>query len=365
VQTYYDHAESDDPFTLRDTVDTYDMEAQHSFTLFKEHRVLWGGGYRYAIDDTRTHFNALNIGPEEFLPLSRNLHWGNLFLQDEWAISREVTLTLGEKVETNVYTGREYLPSARLAWKPSSDQLIWTSASRTVRAPSRIDTDFHLFLDLSTLLHQRPGTTLFPIIAGGPDFQSEIAEVYELGYRAQPTSRLSYSITAYHESHYKLRSGQPAPTSLASPPAFIQNEIEGQTSGIESWGSFQVTRDWRLSAAWVQFRESLHVVPGSTDPVGPSALGNDPAHTWMLRSSFNLTSTQDFDFTIRHVSALPNPVVPAYTAIDARIAWRVNRNTELSITAQNLFDPTHVEFNAPATASLIDRGVFFKILWRS
>src|SRR5262249_53427619 len=115
VQAYYDHTESNDPFTLRDTIDTYDVEAQHSFTLLKEHRILWGGGYRYANDDTLTHFNALNIGPQEFLPLQRNLHWGNVFLQDEWSIRHDLTLTLGEKVETNVYTGREYLPSARLA----------------------------------------------------------------------------------------------------------------------------------------------------------------------------------------------------------------------------------------------------------
>ena len=44
--------------------------------------------------------------------------------------------TLGAKVEHNVYSGYDFLPSVRIAWKPAPERLIWSAVSRAVRAPS-------------------------------------------------------------------------------------------------------------------------------------------------------------------------------------------------------------------------------------
>ena len=62
-------------------------------------------------------------------------------------------------------------------------------ASRAVRAPSRIDREFF-----------SPAAPPF-VIAGGPDFESEVSNVYELGYRAQATRELSFSITGFYHDH--------------------------------------------------------------------------------------------------------------------------------------------------------------------
>jgi iron complex outermembrane receptor protein len=56
-------------------------------------------------------------------------------------------------------------------------------------------------------------------------------------------------------------------------------------------------------------------------------------------------------------------VVPSYVAVDARYAWRVRPELEVSLTAQNLFDKRHPEFGAAATRSEIERGVFLKVRW--
>ncbi len=85
---------------------------------------------------------------------------------------------------------------------------------------------------------------------------------------------------------------------------------------------------------------------------------------WMLHSALNLPQNAEFDVYLRHVSALPDPEVPAYTALDARLGWRPRPDVELSLTFQNLFDPGHIEFGAPATASEMERGVFFKVVLR-
>lgn len=350
LQAYYDHTERDDPLTYKDQADIFDLEFQHAFSLGGKHSVLWGGGYRYARGDTQTHFNSVNPLPQVFMPASRNLQWGNLFVQDEVSLNPDLSLTLGLKAESNVYTGVEYLPSARLAWKLGSDQLLWGAISRAVRAPARLDRDFYLYLSL-------PGHALIPVIKGGPDFQSEIAKVIEIGYRAQPKSTLSYSITGFYSIYDKLRSGQP-------PPAFVQNMMEGSTYGLEAWCTIQATQDWRLSGGWTELRENLKIKPGSLDPTGPSALGNDPKHTWQLRSALNLTDRHQLDFTLRHVSALPNPAVPSYSALDGRFSWQLRRDLEVSLSMKNIFDSGHSEFSSAATASEYGRSVFLKVLWR-
>ncbi|MGP1665301.1 MAG: hypothetical protein ACTS5I_05190, partial [Rhodanobacter sp.] len=140
--------------------------------------------------------------------------------------------------------------------------------------------------------------------------------------------------------------------------------IEGVTNGIEGWATFQATSAWRLSGGFTTLHQHLGVKPGSTDLTGPSALGNDPDQQWMLRSTLNLTSQHEFDVMVRHVSALPQPAVPAYTAVDARWGWSPSRTTEVSLTLQNLFDRDHPEFDAVGARSEYGRSIFLKLLWR-
>jgi iron complex outermembrane receptor protein len=344
LQAYYDRTDREDPLIFRDEINVFDVEFKHDIPL-GAHKVLWGAGYRRAHSDMR---NSLFFG---FVPPVRSLSWTNLFAQDEIKLTPTVDFTVGLKFESNDYTGWEYLPSARLAWKPSGSQLVWGSVSRAVRAPARLDRE----------LRFPPSGSVFPvgfIINGGPNFVSEIAKVFELGYRAQPTSAFSYSITAFHHIYDKLRSGQRPPF------ANIENKIEGAANGIEAWATYQATRAWRLTGGFTTLHKHLRIKPGSNDPTGPSALGNDPDQQWMLRSTFNFTDRHEFDVMVRRVGALPQPAVPAYTAVDARFGWRASRDFEASLTLQNLLDREHAEFGAAPGRSEYQRGVYLKLLWR-
>ena len=345
VQAYLDHADRDDLIMFRDRMQTFDVDAQYGMVI-GDHRLQFGGGNRVAHDRT---IRSLLV---DFIPGSRSLRWTNLFVQDEVKLSQHLQFTAGAKLESNIYTGWEFLPTARLAWKPDDRQLVWTAFSRAVRAPARLDTDF--FFPGNPL--PIPGNLKF-IINGGPGFESEISNVIELGYRAQPTSATSYSITLFRNMYDKLRSGQP-------PPAVIQNMIDGNATGLEMWGSYQVTPDWRLTGGITTLTQRLQVEPGSTDPTGPSALGNDPDYQWMLRSLWNVSARVEFDVMVRHVAALPNPVVPAYNAVDARLGWRVNRQTDISFIVRNGFDPSHPEFAAAPGRSEIPRSAMLRLTWK-
>jgi iron complex outermembrane recepter protein len=342
VQAYYDHTEREDPISFRDSMDILDIEAQHSFHAGQAHRMVWGGGYRYAHDSVNS---GLLVA---FIPPRRDLNWANLFAQDEIRLSATVQLTVGLKLESNDYTGVDALPTVRLAWKPTDHDLVWGAVSRAARAPSRIDREFFF-----------PGNPPFAI-RGGPDFQSEIADVIELGYRSQISSNLSFSITGFYDFYDRLRSGQPAPGG----GFFVENLIEGTTTGIETWGTFQAARDWRLMAGFSWLEKDLKLKSGSLDPVGPSALGNDPDTQWMVRSLWNVTPEHEIDLSVRHVAGLPDPTVPAYTAVDLRLGWRPNKTAEFSLLLQNLFDPEHPEFDPAATRSEYGRSAYLRVTLR-
>jgi iron complex outermembrane receptor protein len=112
-------------------------------------------------------------------------------------------------------------------------------------------------------------------------------------------------------------------------------------------------------------RKRLRLEPGSTDPVGVnnSSLASDPPHQWMLRSALTPRAGHELDAIIRRVAELPVPVVPAYTAVDARYGWRVHPNLELSLVGRNLFDRSHPEFGAAPGRSEQERAVFVKAVW--
>jgi iron complex outermembrane recepter protein len=341
VQFYYDRTKRDQA-TFGETLDILDLEMQHALPAAGAHRILWGGGYRFAKDSVR------NSAGFAFLPADKDLAWANVFVQDEIRLREGLELTIGIKLESNDYTGWENLPSVRLAWKPAPNQLIWGALSRAVRAPARLDRE--LFA---------PAAPPF-LLAGGPNFESEIANVAEIGIRGQVSSTLSYSATVFYHDFDDLRSIEPLPGG----GFVIANGVEGTTKGIEAWGNWQAAKSWRLSAGGMYLDKDLKSKPGSLDPTGPSAQGNDPEYQWQVRSSLNLTARHEFDVIVRNVGSLPNPVVPAYVAVDAWLGWRVSRGVELSLTLQNLFDSTHAEFGDPATRSVFERGAFLKLVWR-
>ena len=342
LQSYFDNTVREIGGSIAEHLNIADVQFQHSLQQMGAHAIIWGGGYRAARD------RIDNIPLIAFLPADRNLDWVDLFAQDEIALIGDMLkLTGGAKVERNPYTGAEFLPSVRLAWKPTPEQLVWSAYSRAVRTPSRLDRE--LF---------SPAKPPF-LLAGGPDFQSEVANVYELGYKVQPTSRISYSVTVYHNVYDHLRSFEPTGTGSF----VLSNKMEGTETGIETWGTVQVTPSWRLSAGGFVLHQNLQLKSDSMDPTGISAAGNDPAHQWMLRSSLDLPARIELDVSVRYVGSLPNPGVPAYTAVDARLGWHARPDVELSVIAQNLFDPGHPEFGVPGTRSDIVRAVYTQILW--
>jgi iron complex outermembrane recepter protein len=339
LQMYFDHSSRDDFIFYEPTADIFDIELQQAIAAGK-HRVLWGGGYRRAKDDIGAGLFTT------FIPTSRTLQWGNLFVQDEVSLSDALRATVGLKLESNDYTDVEYLPSARLAWKPMADRLVWGSVSRAVRAPARFDRDIRF-----------PATPPF-IVVGGPNFESEVADVVELGYRAQHSEAISYSVTGFVHFWDRLRSGTAVPVEL-------ENKIEGTVQGVEAWAEYRPFEFWLLSGGVTYLHEDLRLKDGSTDPVGVDnpTLRNDPDYQWQLRSSFDLPRDFQLDLHLHRVDDLPNPEVAAYTELDIRLAWLVGNGLEIAVAGRNLLHKRHPEYGEGAARSEIERSVYGQMRW--
>jgi iron complex outermembrane receptor protein len=344
VQGYFDRTKRVVPPTFAERLNVFDLQFLHSWRLARIHNVDWGAEYRYGID------RVTNSPYVAFLPARLDQKWAAVFAQDEIALTKDLRLTLGARSERNDYTGAEFLPNARLAWNVAPAHMVWAAASRTVRAPSRLDHDTFV-----------PGTPPF-LLTGGPDVVSEIANVYELGYRGQPASSLTFSATAYHSLYDHLRTQEIAASRRS---LFFGNGMKGTTSGVEMWGSYQATRLWRLGGGFNGLTEHFELRPGSNDTAGLLAQqGRDPRRSWRLRSSVDLYRHGEFDVIARRVSRRSTPAVPSYSAVDVRYGWHPRPGIELSVTGQNLLRKSHGEFTDRSTRTEIGRGVFVNLVSR-
>lgn len=341
LQAYLDHTKRTVPPTFSELLNIADIQFQHSLRPLGKHNIVWGANYRHSWD------NVTNSETIAFLPGEVEQDWSSLFAQDEIGLRDDLRLTVGARIERNDYTGNEFLPTMRLAWQAAPMHSFWAAASRTVRAPSRLDADAYV-----------PGRPPF-LLRGGVRVRSEVAKVFELGYRGQPLPGVSYSATLFHNDYDHLRTQEidPGFTYIT-----FDSQMEGKANGIEMWGSYQATPKWRLTAGLTGLHQSMQLKPGSNDVAGPATAGKDPSHTMQLRSTYNLAPGKELEVAVRKVAALDQASVPGYTAVDARFGWQVNPEFEVSLAAQNL-NGDHAEYGPIETRSEVPRSVAIRLVW--
>lgn len=341
VQAYLDHTRRAVPPTFTESLQIADLQLEHTLPVSGRHSLMWGANVRHSWDHVK------NSEVIAFLPARQQQTWASLYAQDEVALRPDLSLTVGARIERNDYTGNELLPTARLAWRMSPRHTVWSALSRTVRAPTRLDVDAFI-----------PGRPPY-LLRGGPQVRSEVARVAELGYRGQPLAGLSWSATLFHNQYDHLRTQEIDPTRT-----FITfgSLMQGEATGIEMWGSYQLTTAWRLSGGFTALHERLRLKPGSNDLAGPGTSGKDPEHTLQLRSQYAFDERREIDMALRKVAALENPAVPGYWALDARFGWRLARNLELSLVGQNL-NGGHGEYGPRETRAELGRRVGVKLVW--
>lgn len=345
LQGYYDHVYrglQNDAGASK--VSTYDLEFQHSFNVLGWNRIVWGIGERitpYTLRDS-VGANALL-----FQPASRTLYLTNAFVEDHITINDALDLTVGIKVEDDPYSGISPMPSARLAWRPWEDTLLWAAASRAVRSPTPFDTD----------VVERVGAIEF--LRGDPGFLPEELTAYEVGYRGILTPNLSLSISGFWDVYDQLRSIELSPA--GGLPLHWGNGMEGRIYGIEAWADLQMLEWWRLSAGASTLRSELRFQPGSSRLFGIAQAGNDPHFRASLRSLMSIGDAVTFVAIAQYVGRRFDPALAPLIEASVVATWKLQPHLELYALGSNLLHDSHVQFSP---GGLIKRSVTGGVRWR-
>ena len=329
MQAYYDRFERLEPGSMEDN-DTWDVSAQHTLDLGRHH-LVYGAGYRSVQSRFLTAPGGAFLAPEDL-----TLRLTNVFVQDQIALTDALTLTLGAKFEDNSFTGKEFLPNIRLGWERPGGDLMWAAISRASRTPNRIER----------------GLTLPGFLVGG-DFQSETLTAWELGYRANPLPRASFSISAFYNDYDDLRTVSLDPVTVF--PLTFTNFGGGEAWGVEAWGSFDVNERWRISAGLSTLEKDFPDPGAPRDITALVSVGDDPGYQFLLRSQSQISDALELDVRLRAVDELAD--TDAYVEADARLGWRLTDTLEVSITGQNLIGDRRIETGDPVRRRAFGRSV--------
>jgi iron complex outermembrane recepter protein len=342
VQAYYDHFGRSTPGAGSFVGDTYDLDVQHTFELLAHNQITWGGGLR------ATSYRIESTGALLFAPAARTLDLSNAFVQDSISVLPSTRLIIGLKLEDDPYSGVAWLPSARVAFKPNGNTLVWAAVSRAIRAPTPFDDD----------VIEKVGATTF--LDANTAFQPETLVAYEAGVRAQTTATTSFRLSVFYNVYDDLRSIEPTPTTIL--PLYWGNLLQGETYGLEAWGGYQATPWWKLAASFEELIEHFRFKPGSSDLLGTAQIGDDPENRASIRSAMNLPHHLTLDATLRYVGVLPDPHLKAYAELNGRVGWNVTDNVVLALSGFNLLHPRHLEFPA-SEAYAVPRSYSLSLEW--
>lgn len=376
VQSYFEHTRRDWPAHPYYRLDTWDVDAQYRHREIKSHDIVLGASFRQNSDEVRTSTTGLPSGIEQYQTFSadhlRTRMWSMLAQDDISLIPDKLILTVGSKFEKYEEESLKPLPNLRLMWTPDDSQTFWTSASKAIRTPSRIDRNGttrsllppEFTLNGSSL--PRPG---FMDVSGKTT--SEELWAYEVGWKQRLAQGLTLDTSIYYNDYKKLRSGSfnmnnmqclsangivPTTTCYMQAPASsnqyfllpvtLSNEYTGHSQGIEAWLDWQASREhrWQASAS----RYSMKVNTTAANAYSLESTGSSPKWTGSVRWSYTPSKRTETDVIVRYVGALNDVLfgqsIPSYTTADMRWAWHSSPEVQWSVTGRNLLMSRHLEF---------------------
>jgi iron complex outermembrane receptor protein len=369
LQVYFDRWTRSD-LTYNVGLNVFDIDFQHHIAWGARQDIVWGLGYRVSSDDVSPAFRI------SATPGSRLSQLFSSFAQDEIAIRPDsLHLTVGARLEHNVYTGFNIEPSARLAWTPNSKNMLWSAVSVADRTPARSDTAIRINYSAYPGSVQTGGLPVLVSFFGNPKERNEELAAYEAGYRNAWTSRLSVDLTAFYNHYHNLESDEPQATRMETDPApthvlistAFGNGLYGEAHGIEVFANWKPAGFWTLSPGYAFYAAHLHTTASSLDTTSVSGTqGGSPDHQAQLRSSVSLPWHLQWNASAYFVNRLPAQSIPAYTRLDSNLNWHAREHLSIVLAGQNLLRDFHPEYNGPDSSvqsGMMRRSAYAKISW--
>jgi len=360
LQLYYDRTERLEKL-IEETHDTYNIDFHHHFHLAQGHEITWGLGHRFTTDHTDGSF-SYSLDPDD-----KRTYVYSGFAQDSITLVPEkLKLTVGAKIEHNEFTGFECQPSARITWLVNKRNTAWASVTRAVRTPMRYD------LDSRTVWSVSAGVPTSIEAFGNKDSVSEKVLAYELGYRTEVSEKLSLDFAGFLNLYDDLTTFDSGTAYMASSPSphlvipqLLGHRMYGRTYGVEASANYKPANNWKLNAGYSFLQMQLH--PRSSSSFNENDIENENPHNqFHINSYYDLSDDVELDLSLNYVDAMATGDIDPYVRFDARLGWKVNKNTQLSLVGQNLLDRRHPEFNSRSGQFVTEaeRAVLLKLTYR-
>ncbi|MBI5890562.1 MAG: TonB-dependent receptor [Nitrosomonadales bacterium] len=332
------------------------------YTGFEQHRVRLGAGYRkedlYEVRE-RKNFDATfapicdpllppctpivvdatgNPALVFMLPHKRNVYYA--FVQDEWNLAQDWTLTAGVRHDNYSDFGGTTNPRIALVWDAAYNVVVKAMHGTAFRAPS--------FSELYAINN--------PVSVGSPNIKPETITTDELAFSWQATSALQNNLNFFR---YRM-------SAIILPVATMyQNASEQTGRGLELESTYDATSNLRLTGSY-----SLQ---HSTDEATGQDAGMAPHRRLFARADWRFVPLWQFGATLNHVAdRMREPgdtraKVPDYTTVDLILRReKFAGDWEARATVTNLFDrkawePTFKSAGMPSDLPLAGRAVYVQI----
>lgn len=378
LQAYYDTSRTSGYPLLNWNLDVWDLDFQYSLTLSSRQKLTFGAGYQLFVTDVE------DSDTYTYDPSNKKIYIVNSFFQDEITLCPDkLFLTLGSKFEYHDISGLEIQPSARILWKINQSNIFWAGVSRAVRTPSIGEKDAAVQLTIPPA-SKKPGFSGFSTSArlplqlrleGNDDVDSEELIAFEVGYRTNFSNKVSFDVTAFLNLYDDLIALvaprekpilDPFPNPHLIAVASSENVMDGETYGLEIDSKIDLNKNWRLFLSYSYLKLFFHATR-KTLYLGEELEDLWPRHIFSIRSRYAFPKNIYFDLRLRYVDKLKGFSIPSYLATDFRVDWHINKNLEVSIVGQNIFDPAHPEFGQSYALRNpireVERNFFIKFLW--
>lgn len=381
VQSYFDRSSMDWPAHTYFQTDIFDIDMQYHHRAIAGHDFVIGAAFRQSNDATHDSTTGLpaNIVPYETFSVDRlrTRMWSVMAQDDIRLIPEKLTLTLGSKFEKYDLEDLKPLPNVRLMWTPEEGQTLWTSASKAIRTPSRIDRNGSVsaLLAPDTLIN---GQTMPRPVFGNMSGNNTAEQLwaYEVGWKQRLGPGFTLDTTAFYNNYSKLRSHRidmtqvsclpnygvpmppgspnfaecflpvPLPNQYFLVPSTLGNELSGHSKGVEVWLDWQVSRQQRWQASLTRYNMTIN----NNDPSVYSFESPLSSPKWSGNVHWSYTPSKhiETDVIVRHVGSLQDvqfrQFIPSYTALDMRWAWHSTPQMQWSVTGRNILNSRHLEF---------------------
>jgi iron complex outermembrane receptor protein len=198
---------------------------------------------------------------------------------------------------------------------------------------------------------------------------------YEVGYRSQITSRLSFDAATFYNVYNDLRTTEPGAAFLETvpPPPHLTfpfefaNNMDAEAVGVELSTKWSPTSFWKVGLGYTWLKIWLHPDKSSAAGLAASPLeGDSPEHQFHARSFLDLPYNLQLDGSYYYVGRLDVGNVAAYHRVDLRLGYNPSKSVNLSLGVQNLLGPPHREFGSSSLAipTKVERSVFGMMTWR-